>query len=105
MSSSRQSFALNSLCSCSLLAFHLYASRLDFIVGGDPGAVDLGENVLVGDPALFHVGVEGTDERADRVERTIEVGKGVEVDDTKVGPAIEGITGSVYYTITLEEIN
>lgn len=105
MPSERQSFALNSLGSCSLLAFHVHASRLDFIVGGGPGAVDLGENVLVGDPALFHVGVEGADERADRVARTIEVGTGVEVDDTKVGPAIEGSIGGVYYTITLEEIN
>jgi len=49
--------------------------------------------------------VEGADEREDRVERTIEVGEGVVVDNTKVGPAIEGIIGSVYYTITLEEIN
>src|SRR5262249_30679593 len=82
--SARQSFALNGLGSCSLVAFHLHASRLDFLVGGGSGAVDLGENVLVGDPALFHVGVEGADECAGRVERTIDVGKGVEVDDTKV---------------------
>lgn len=105
MPSARQSFALNSLGSCSLLAFHLHASRLDFLVGGGPGAVVLGENVLVGDPALFHVGLEGADERAHRVERTIEVGKGVAVDDTKVGPAIEGTIRGVYYTITLGEIN
>jgi len=78
---------------------------LDVLVGGGPGAVDLGENVLVGDPAPFHVGVEGADESADCVERTIEVGKGVEVDDTKVSPAIEETIGGVYYTITLEEIN
>jgi len=61
---------------------------VDFLVGAGPGAVDLGETVLVGVPAFFHVGVEAADERADRLVRTIEVGKGVEVDDTKVCPAI-----------------
>lgn len=105
MPSLRQPLALNRLGSCSLLAFHLHPSRVDFLVGAGPGAVDLGETVLVGGPAFFHVGVEAADERADRLERTIEVGKGVEVDDTKVYPAIEGAIRGVYYTITLQEIN
>ena len=101
----RQPFALNRLGSCSLLAFHLHPSRVDFLVGAGPGAVDLGETVRVGVPAFFHVGVEAADERADRLVRTIEVGKGVEVDDTKVCPAIEGAIRGVYYIITLQEIN
>ena len=78
---------------------------MDFLVGAGPGAVDLGETVRVGVPAFFHVGVEAADERADRLVCTIEVGKGVEVDDTKVCPAIEGAIRGVYYIITLQEIN